>query len=89
LVRFTADRAEQGFAFLAGRGVAGEVHVLHHQIHLLGVQQAQAVFRRARLQRGDVVQREQHLQRGADRGIVIDDEDGGHGGVRTEAWGSW
>ena len=30
-------------------------------------------------QRTDVVQREQRLQRGRHRGVVVDDQDGGHG----------
>ena len=42
-------------------------------------EQGEPVLRRRRRDRVDVVQREQGFQRGGDGGVVVDDEDGGHG----------
>ncbi|MNW04096.1 hypothetical protein D3C71_2001310 [compost metagenome] len=73
-----ADLLEQGFALFAGGGVLGEVHVLDDQIHRLLFQQRQALLGRERVQGIDVVQREQHIECGADAGVVVNDQDRGH-----------
>src|SRR5690606_31949933 len=77
-----ADGREQRPALVAGGGICGEVHVLDHQVHRLALQQRQSLLRADGVHGGDVVQGEQHFQRGGDRGVVVDDQDGGHGGGR-------
>jgi hypothetical protein len=57
-----ADLAEQRHAFLARGGVGREVHVLDHQVDRLARQHGQAFLGRGRVQRRDVVQREQHVE---------------------------
>ena len=79
-----ADLREQRLAFLAAGGVGGEVHVLDHQVHRLAFQQCEALFRRGRVQRADIVQREQHVQRRGHGRVVVDDQQSGHGGARSE-----
>jgi len=73
-----ADLCEQGHAFFARRGVGGEIHVLHHQVEAAAAQHRQSLVRRQRAHRVDVFQREQDLDRGGDRGIVIDYKDSRH-----------
>jgi hypothetical protein len=75
-----AYRGEQRPALVTGGGVGAEVHVLDHQVHRLAVQQRQPFLGRGRVQGGEVMQREQHLQRGGHGDVVVDDEDVGHGG---------
>jgi hypothetical protein len=66
-------------AFLAGGRVGREVHVLDHQVDRLARQHGQAFLGRGRVQRRDVVQREQHVEGDADGGVVVDDQYGRHG----------
>ncbi|MCW0463548.1 hypothetical protein NB705_000621 [Xanthomonas sacchari] len=73
-----ADRLEQGHAFLAGGGVGGEVHVLQDQIDVALAQALQAGLRAVGMDGVDVVQGEQHFQRGGDRRVVVDDQQAGH-----------
>ncbi len=79
-----ADFAEQRDAFFARSGVVLEIHVLHHQIHRRLAQCDQTGFGAGRDARVDIVQREQRLQRGGDSGVVVDDEDRGHGRSVTQ-----
>src|SRR5690606_21289240 len=74
-----ADAREQQRAFLARGGIRPEVHVLHHQVDRLAPEDLQAILRRRRGAVLDVVQRAQRCQCGGDGGVVVDDEDGGHG----------
>lgn len=74
----TPDRMEQRDAFVARRGVGMEIHVLHHEVDPARLQAGDAGLGCRRVFAGDVVQREQHLQRGGDSGVVVDDEDRGH-----------
>src|SRR5690606_10170059 len=74
-----ADGGEQFAPFVAGGGGGGEVHVLDHQVHRFALQQRQSLRGAGGVHRGDVVQREQHFQRGGDGRVVVDDQDGGHG----------
>ncbi len=78
-----ADRGKQGLALCAGRGVGTEVHVLDHQIHRLALQNVQTRGRRFGMQGADVVQREQHFQRGGYRRVVVDDKQGRHAGRQS------
>ena len=73
-----ADLAEQRFAFFTRRGVGIEVHVLHHQVHRRLRERRQPFDGTAGDTGVDIVQREQGLERGGDRRIVVDDENGGH-----------
>ena len=77
------DLAEQGHAFLAGGGLAVEVHVLDHEVSRLALEQRQARRRGGRAQHARTVQRQQHLEGGAHRLAVVDDEDGVAAQVRV------
>ncbi|MNU68782.1 hypothetical protein D3C71_581570 [compost metagenome] len=73
-----ADRVEQRAAFLARRGVGREVHVLHHQVDGVAIEQLQALFGRGGAHGVDLVQGEQHVQRDGHGGIVVNNQYGRH-----------
>jgi pyridoxal 5'-phosphate synthase pdxS subunit len=88
LVQELADLVVERAAFLAAGGVGGEVHVLQHEVHGLALEHRQPLGGGARVDGVDLVQRQQHVQRGGDGRVVVDDQDGGHQVVaaRPCAW---
>ncbi len=79
-----ADRMEQRHALLARSRLLPEVHVLQDQVDLVRDQRAQSFLRTVRTDDAMALQRQQHFQRRADRVVVVDDEDGGHGRLTVD-----
>ena len=77
-----ADVVEQLSAFVAAGGIGLEVHIGDHQIDIAPAQPRQPCIRAGRCRRIDAIERKQHIKRGGNGGVVIDDEDGGHGEER-------
>ncbi len=77
--RGLAERAEQRDPLGAGGLVRGEVHVLDHDRDPAGPHALERLLRGRHGLAGEVVDVEQHLEGGADGGLIVDDEDLGHG----------
>ena len=74
-----AQLPEQRDPFLAGRRVAREIHVLDHEVDAAVLEARERRLRAVHALDLDPVQIEEDLERGADRGVVVDDQDPGHG----------
>ncbi len=73
--------AKERHAALTRRVVLGEVHVLDDDPDVLAGHEVQRLLGTGRGQRLEAVQLEQDLERGADRGLIVDDENFQHANI--------
>ena len=84
LGRLGAQLAEERHPFRAARGLAVKVHVLDDEVDPLGLQHLKSRCRRAGGQHARAVQAQEHVEGGAHRLAVVDDEDRVPGEARAQ-----
>ncbi len=66
-----------------------EVHVLHDEVDGFAVEDREPLRRRRRRHGLDVVQGEQHVERGGDGRVVVDDEHACHQRIASRNAAPW